>query len=602
MVWGLVVSGIGGAAASLVAGSAGRGGEVPVAEAPKSSEIVAPAEMPAEVAVPQPDVEEPAAEAVAVAVVTTPDVASPETPDAEMAEQPADAEVAVEQVPQANAPDTAANEGPAVAEPEMAVEEEPQAEPAETMAPASEETPAATGDEAEAATTAAPETMVQESAEPVEPVTETVVEEPVAEPVEEAMTQPEAAESEATEMAEIPVEVPALEPEVEPVEEAMQDEALPQVSEEAVIPEATQAPVEDADTEVAVLPNAEVESESKMEPAVEAAEVAEPEAAPQQAEDPSVPEMAEEPAPDMAEEPEVVEQPAPEAKNPETEVATLPQILSPQDTPQPEATPEPEPKPEVENSTPKVQVNRLPTIGGTTEPEAPEAEAPAEDAQKDKTALEAFAMPFENPDAKPMLSVVLIDNPDAPVSDDALAHLPFALSFAIDAAREDAGQAAARYRKAGFEVLMITNLPQGASASDVEVAFEAYLNAIPEAVAVLDRGATSKEATQIAGILADRGLGLITPSKGLNSAQKAAQREGVPAALIYRELDSAGETVPAIRQYLNRAAFRAAQEGSVIMLGSTRSDTIEALVLWALEDRAASVAIAPVSAVLKGGE
>lgn len=147
---------------------------------------------------------------------------------------------------------------------------------------------------------------------------------------------------------------------------------------------------------------------------------------------------------------------------------------------------------------------------------------------------------------------------------------------------------------------MLTNLPDGAKASDVEVAFEAYSRALPKAVAVLDRGATPKVARQLAGIMADRGFGLITLSKGLNSTQKAAIREGVPAALVFRELDAKGETVAQIRRYLDRAAFRAVQEGSVIMLGQTSPETIEALVQWALQDRAARLAIAPVSAILIG--
>lgn len=259
------------------------------------------------------------------------------------------------------------------------------------------------------------------------------------------------------------------------------------------------------------------------------------------------------------------------------------------------------PVPKMINLAPNVKTNRLPTIGGT-----PEVTGAADEATTPKTdarALAAYAMAFENPDAKPLFSVILIDDPQSPVSNDVLSHLPFALSFAIDAARDDAHSVAARYRAAGFEVLMLTNLPFGASATDIEVVFGAYSRAIPEAIGVLDLGANGflrgpSTATQIAGIMSEHGYGLITPSKGLNSAQKAAVREGVPAALLFRELDADGEKPAVIRRYLDRAAFRAAQEGSVIMLGHTRPETIEALVTWALEDRAASVAIAPVSAAM----
>ncbi|MCF6315909.1 MAG: divergent polysaccharide deacetylase family protein [Marinosulfonomonas sp.] len=339
-------------------------------------------------------------------------------------------------------------------------------------------------------------------------------------------------------------------------------------------------------------------------------------------------------APAMQEAPVAPKEPAPDegqgaeaAAMPDVEVASLPDTPPPKapdapateqapvpDAPAEPATPETAPAPAVEpdaarasvpqiqNLAPNVQTNRLPTIGGDAD--ASEAEVAEQQADAtDQGALIAYAAAFENPDAKPVMSVILIDDPENPVSDGVLAHLPFALSFAIDAVRDDAHAVAARYRAAGFEVLMLTNLPFGAKASDIEVAFDAYARAIPEAVAVLDQGANGflrgpSTATQIAGILSDRGFGLITPSKGLNSAQKAAMREGVPAALIFRELDSDGEKPAVIRRYLDRAAFRAAQEGSVIMLGHTRPETIEALVLWALEDRAASVAMAPVSVVL----
>ncbi len=338
--------------------------------------------------------------------------------------------------------------------------------------------------------------------------------------------------------------------------------------------------------------------------------------------------------PAMQESPVAPEQPAAgegqgtEAPPPDVEVAALPEPQTPDaptteqapDTPAEPATPDPAPEttpavepdaarasvPQIQNLAPNVQTNRLPTIGGETDITEAETEAQAAEQEADTAdqgALIAYAATFENPDAKPVLSVILIDDPQNPVSDEVLTHLPFALSFAIDAVRDDAQAVAARYRAAGFEVLMLTNLPFGAQATDIEVAFDAYSRAIPEAVAVLDQGANGflrgpSTATQIAGILSDRGFGLITPSKGLNSAQKAAMREGVPAALIFRELDSDGEKASVIRRYLDRAAFRAAQEGSVIMLGHTRPDTIEALVLWALEDRAASVAMAPVSVVL----
>lgn len=358
-------------------------------------------------------------------------------------------------------------------------------------------------------------------------------------------------------------------------------------------------------------------------PATEGQPLIEPQIEPQ-AEAMTAPAMQEGP---IAGDPPKVEM-TPDTTRPEVETAGLPKATAPdpvenpetdsamsQETTAPDVPQETRPDvtegesrfdsarvsvPKMTNLAPNVRTNRLPSIGGpddVVETVQEPVDAP------EQGGLKSYAMAFENPDAKPMFSVILMDDPQHPIGDNVLSKLPFALSFAIDAVRDDAADVAARYRAAGFEVLMLTNLPQGADAADIETAFGAYLRAIPEAIGVLDLGANGflrgpGAATQIAGIMSESGLGLITPSKGLNSAQKAAMREGVPAALLFRELDAEAEKPATIRRYLDRAAFRAAQEGSVIMLGHTRPDTIEALVTWALEARAASIAIAPVSAIL----
>ena len=46
------------------------------------------------------------------------------------------------------------------------------------------------------------------------------------------------------------------------------------------------------------------------------------------------------------------------------------------------------------------------------------------------------------------------------------------------------------------------------------------------------------------------------------------------------------------------AAFKAAQDGRVAVIGSTRPETVAALLEWSVEGRAASVALAPASAVM----
>jgi polysaccharide deacetylase 2 family uncharacterized protein YibQ len=161
------------------------------------------------------------------------------------------------------------------------------------------------------------------------------------------------------------------------------------------------------------------------------------------------------------------------------------------------------------------------------------------------------------------------------------------------------------YRDAGFEVLATANFPQGAGPTDAEVALGAIFGAVPEAIGLLEADDASlqqsRELTdQVTAVLADSGYGLVLQPKGLNTAQKVAVQEGVPAASIFRDLDGKDQNADVIRRFLDNAAFRARQaEEGVVVLTRLRPETISALLIWALQDRASQVALAPVSAVLK---
>nr|WP_231703973.1 divergent polysaccharide deacetylase family protein [Cochlodiniinecator piscidefendens] len=219
-------------------------------------------------------------------------------------------------------------------------------------------------------------------------------------------------------------------------------------------------------------------------------------------------------------------------------------------------------------------------------------------------ALDANAEAYENANDQPYFSILLIDDGSEAVAPDVAQNLPFPVSFIVDAAEPTAGARAAEYRAAGLEVLVMVDLPENAQPSDIEQIYQASLAAVPDAVAVIGPqsggiGGTRQTAEQVAGILAESGHGLVTYPLGLNAAQQVATSEGVPAVTVFRELDAGNERAHIIRRYLDRAAFRAAQEGQVVMVGHLRSDTLEGLVTWGLQDRAASVAVAPISALLK---
>ncbi len=133
---------------------------------------------------------------------------------------------------------------------------------------------------------------------------------------------------------------------------------------------------------------------------------------------------------------------------------------------------------------------------------------------------------------------------------------------------------------------------------------EVWLPKFPLAVGVLEGVETGFQgnralADQLSAVTGAGGLGLVTQAKGFNTVHKLAQREGIPSAVVFRDFDGAGQNPRAIRRFLDQAAFRANQEGSVIMLGRLQPDTISALLLWGLQDRASRVQLAPITATMK---
>ncbi|MEM8655605.1 MAG: divergent polysaccharide deacetylase family protein [Pseudomonadota bacterium] len=338
---------------------------------------------------------------------------------------------------------------------------------------------------------------------------------------------------------------------------------------------------------------------------------------------------AQPPAPDVPQAPTAFAEEAPDVPaGTDTPTAEAPAPDAPSSAPAPEAPAvadapvDPEPAPERTATLPSALDPTLdtggPTIGRPATSlvdrnPAPEAQvdeaAPADaDVADDTPPFTAYAAPFENPDDKPLMSIVLIDEgadlTGGTVGLAALQSFPYPLSFAVNAALPDAAERAAEYRARGFEVAALLDLPAGATATDAEVNVAAAIDAVPEAVAVMEGTGSGVQETrdasdQVTAVVRDSGHGLILQSKGLNTAQKLAARDGVPAGLIFRDFDSAGQTPTVIRRFLDQAAFRAGQEGGVIMVGRVRPDTISALLLWGLQDRAERVALAPVSAVLQ---
>jgi uncharacterized protein len=243
-----------------------------------------------------------------------------------------------------------------------------------------------------------------------------------------------------------------------------------------------------------------------------------------------------------------------------------------------------------------------------TSPEAMADPAPEPDstAPTGPNALRDNAESFEAPIGTPLLAVVLIDDPDTPLDPAALADLSFPVSFAIDPTRPDAAERAAAFRASGFEVVILAAnaIPPGAAPADVEVALAAMIARLPQAVALMDDASGRIQGDRpvldaTIGALAATGHGFLAYPQGFNAAEQTARRLDVPGATFFRQIDDEEQRATVITRFLGRAAFAAAQTGSVIVAGRTRPDTVTGLFSWALANRAEGVSLAPVSAVLQ---
>ena len=207
----------------------------------------------------------------------------------------------------------------------------------------------------------------------------------------------------------------------------------------------------------------------------------------------------------------------------------------------------------------------------------------------------------------PLMAVVLIDDGSGPLGPDALGAFPFPVSFAISPDHPDPEAAARAYRALGHEVLTMAGVPEGAEPEEVAARLQTSLDRVPEAVGVLedpDLGLQARRAIsdEVTVALGETGHGLLMLPKGLDTAQQLAARAGVPSVALFRDFDGAGQDPATMRRLLDQGASRAQEGGPVAMLGRLSADTVSALVLWGLQDRARSVRLVPVSAVLEAAE
>ncbi len=250
---------------------------------------------------------------------------------------------------------------------------------------------------------------------------------------------------------------------------------------------------------------------------------------------------------------------------------------------------------------PGVITNRLPQIGAPAATEAAAA-APAE---PERPAFSRNAVDYSNPEGKPQLSIVLIDDGAPSLDRVALAATALPVTFAVDPTKPNAAQAARTYRDAGHEVLVLaTAIPRLATPSDLAVTFADYFRTVGEAVGVMDLetggfAANRQMAQRVTTILADDGYGMVTYAKGLNAASQMATTLGVPSAEVFNSLLLKNASDAALQHQLDRAAFRAAQEGRAVIVGQAGMNTLSMLDDWMHAPKAQTVTLAPITATFK---
>ncbi len=282
-------------------------------------------------------------------------------------------------------------------------------------------------------------------------------------------------------------------------------------------------------------------------------------------------------------------------------------------TPQPPIGVASAPQPGFSSAVPGVRANRLPRIGdaeseAAAASEEPEGDAPAPANAAELPAVARYAMPFENPEAKPLVGVVLLDaGKDGGTLDaDALAAIGLPVTIAINPLSEGAGARVRAYRAAGLEVaLLAPELPEGVTAKDLEVSYQGFVRKLPEAVALIGEPDAAFQsdrriAQHLVALLGAEGRGLITYDRGLNPARQAAQGAGLAHAQVFRALDAEGESPDAIRRHLDRAGFDAARLGQVLVVGHGTQATVQALTDWAAAGAKGAI-VAPVSAMMAAG-
>ncbi|WP_375262208.1 divergent polysaccharide deacetylase family protein, partial [Palleronia sp.] len=130
------------------------------------------------------------------------------------------------------------------------------------------------------------------------------------------------------------------------------------------------------------------------------------------------------------------------------------------------------------------------------------------------------------------------------------------------------------------------------------------VEAMPQAAAVMAEGEQGfasgpVAADEIAATLADTGHGVIIRGRDRGPLAQAAEKVGVPVQSIFRRVDGSGRDGRAIGRFLDQAAFEARNRGAVVVIADNTPETAEGIERFLGSSRADTVALVPVSAILR---
>ena len=242
--------------------------------------------------------------------------------------------------------------------------------------------------------------------------------------------------------------------------------------------------------------------------------------------------------------------------------------------------------------------SRLPSVSSITEGTTAEEDVSTEVV----TIFASNSNPLIELDT-PYMSIILVDIGSAGVSQSDLLKETMPLTFAIDGSRSDANRVAGDYRAAGFEIITLLNedvVADLTTADDAIVTVQAYLDAVPMALAIVDAPSARLQKNRrffdpVLASIANVSPGFLTYKGGLGTAATATQDAGLPTGVITRYLDETYQSPSIIKRAIDRTTVEAAKNGAAILMAVATPAVLQGIAQWADTSAASKVELVPVS-------